>query len=279
MSESKKLSLSRRGALTSLAGLGLAASLLPTLARPAAAQTAAPAAGGKTFVMVHGANNGGYVWKYVAARLRAKGHMVYTPTLSGLADRSHLMSKDISLETHVMDVVNLIKWEDLRNITLVAHSYGGWPGSAVPERIGEAIGSIIFLDAFMPDDGRKGLDLNSPQSKKDVLAAIEKGEVSRPPRGGEPSPTMTPEDRAWLASKATAQPIGVSLDPIKLTGARDRIAKRAYIRARGYPNPNFDDAYNACKAKGYSVFEVPCGHSVQVEMPDRLTEILLQVSA
>lgn len=279
MSKDETLTPSRRSVIASVATVGVAGGLLAATRQPAFAQSAASTAGEKTFVLVHGANNGGYVWKYVAARLRAKGHVVYTPTLTGLADRSHLMSKDISLDTHVTDVVNLIKWQDLRNITLVAHSYGGWPGSAVPERIGEAIGSIVFLDAFMPENGQKGLDLNSPQSKKDVLAAVEKGEVSRPPRGGEPSPTMKPEDAAWLKSKATAQPIGVSLDPIKLTGARDRVAKRAFIRARGYPNPNFDDAYNACKAKGYNVFEVPCGHSVQVEMPDRLTEILLQVSA
>lgn len=277
MSDYETLALSRRGVIASAAAVGAAGLLLSSTAAPAQAQSAPQ--GGKTFVLVHGANNGGYVWKYVAGQLRAKGHSVYTPTLSGLADRSHLMSKDVTLETHVMDVVNLIKWESLSNVTLVAHSYGGWPGSAVPERIGEAIGSIVFLDAFMPENGMKGLDLNSPQSKKAVLAAVEKGEVSRPPRGGAPSPTMKPEDIAWLKSKATPQPIGVSLDPIKLTGARDRVAKRAYIRARGYPNPNFDDAYNACKAKGYSVFDLPCGHSVQVEMPDRLTEILLQVSA
>lgn len=274
--------LSRRSLIASAAALGATA----VLASQASAQSALPGAppatvspGGKTFVLVHGANNGSYVWRYVAPRLRAMGHAVYTPTLTGLADRSHLMSKDVTLETHVMDIVNLIKWEDLKNVTLVGHSYGGWPTSVVPERIGEALGSIVFLDAFMPDDGMKGLDLNSPQSKKDVLAAIEKGEVSRPPRGGEPSPTMKPEDAAWLKSKATAQPIGVSMDPVKLTGARDRVPKRAYIRARGYPNPNFDDAYNACKAKGYSMFEVPCGHSVMVEMPDRLLEILQQVAA
>ena len=278
MSDNETFAPSRRGVIASMAGLGLAGGFLAS-AKPAFAQSAAPRTGGKTFVLVHGANNGGYVWKYIAPRLQAAGHAVYTPTLTGLADRSHLMSKDVTLETHVMDIVNLIKWQDLRNVTLVAHSYGGWPASAVPERVGEALGSIVFLDAFMPDDGQKGLDLNSPQSKKDVLAAVEKGEMSRPPRGGEPSPTMKPEDTAWLRSKATAQPIGVSLDPIKLTGARDRVAKRAYIRARGYPNPNFDDAYNACKAKGYSVFDVPCGHSVQVEMPDRLLEILQQVSA
>lgn len=269
----------RRGVMASLAGVGVAAGLVSLSSAPTAAQAPATGEGGKTFVMIHGANSGGYTWKYVAARLRAKGHMVYTPTLTGLGERSHLMSKDISLETHILDVVNLIKWESLSNITLVAHSYGGWPGSGVPERIGEAIGSIVFVDAFMPQDGQKGLDLNSPKSKEDVLAALQKGEVSRPPRDSAPSENMSAADRAWLLSKQTPQPIGVSLDPIKLTGARDRVAKKTYVRARGYPNPNFDDAYNACKAAGWNVFDLPCGHSVQVEMPDRLTEILLTVAA
>jgi hypothetical protein len=188
------------------------------------------------------------------------------------------MSKDIRLETHIMDIVNLIKWEDLRNITLVAHSYGGWPVSAVPEHVGPAIGSIVFLDAFMPNDGQKGLDLNSPQSREAVLEAIRRGEVSRPPTPSTSS-RMSEADREWLRAKATPQPIGVSLDPIKLTGARDRIAKKSYIRARGYENPNFDSFYEDCKAAGWSVFDLPSGHNVQVEMPQQLMEILIKVAA
>jgi hypothetical protein len=82
-----------------------------------------------------------------------------------------------------------------------------------------------------------------------------------------------------LQAKATPQPIGVSLDPIKLTGARDRISRKTYIRARGCPNPNFDSFYEACKANGWAVFDVPSGHNVQVEMPDQLTEILLTSAA
>ncbi|MGE5539137.1 MAG: alpha/beta fold hydrolase [Gemmatimonas sp.] len=269
----------RRGFVGSVVGLGMGLGAAATLVGSGASRAQSGAMGGKTFVLVHGANNGGYVWKYVAPRLRAMGHTVYTPTLTGLADRSHLMSKDVTLETHIADVVNLIKWEDLSNVTLVNHSYGGWPGSGVPEKVGERIGSIVFLDAFMPENGQKGLDLNSPKSREDVLKAVQNGEVSRPPRDSERGPMMTAEDRAWLDSKATPQPIGVSLQPIALTGARDRIAKRAYIRARGYPNPNFDAAYDRCKAAGWNVFEVPCGHSVMIEMPDRLIEILLGVAA
>jgi pimeloyl-ACP methyl ester carboxylesterase len=264
----------RRNAILSAAALGTAAGLLPASLRPAGAQTETE----KTFVLVHGAYGGGYVWKYVAARLRAKGHRVFMPTLTGLGERSHLMSKDIRLETHILDIVNVIKWEDLRNITLVAHSYGGWPVSGVPERVGEAIGSIVFLDAFMPLDGQIGLDLNSPMSREAVLEAIRRGEVSRPPTPST-SKGMSEADREWLMAKATPQPIGVSLDPIKLSGARDRVAKKAYIRARNYPNPNFDSFYDTCKAAGWTMFDVPSGHNVQVEMPDRLTDILLTTAA
>ncbi len=264
----------RRSAILSATVLGAPAALLSASSQPIAAQTQ----GAKNFVLVHGAYGGGYVWKYVAARLRAKGHNVFTPTFTGLADRSHLMSKDIRLSTHITDIVNVIKWEDLRNVTLVGHSYGGWPISGVPEQVGDAIGSIVFLDAFIPSDGQKGLDLNSPRSRAAVLEAIARGEVSRPPTPST-SKGMSAADRDWLLTKATPQPIGVSLDPIKLTGARERVVKKAYIRARNFENPNFDAFYNTAKTGGWEVFDLPSGHNIQVEMPDRLTDILLTLTA
>ncbi len=274
MNNGSSIMPTRRSSLASIAAMGAAAGLLSASHSGSLAQTETK----KTFVLVHGAYGGGYVWKYVAALLRAKGHLVFTPTLTGLGDRSHLMSKDIRLETHIMDIVNLIKWEDLRNITLVAHSYGGWPVSGVAERVDDAIGSIVFLDAFMPANGQKGLDLNSPQSREAVLAAIKLGEVSRPPTPST-SKGMSEADSQWLLAKATPQPIGVSLDPIQLTGARDRIPRKAFIRARNFPNPNFDSFYDACKAAGWNVFDVPSGHNVQVEMPGQLTDILLTIAA
>lgn len=274
MNKTGDLMPTRRSSIASLAAMGAIGAMQAASSQDAMAQTEAA----KTFVLVHGAYGGGYVWRYVAARLRAKGHQVFAPTLTGLGDRSHLMSKDIRLETHIMDVVNLIKWEDLTNITLVAHSYGGWPVSGFAERVGDKIGSIVFLDAFMPADGQKGLDLNSPQSREAVLAAIKLGEVSRPPTPST-SKGMSASDQEWLLAKATPQPIGVSLDPIKLTGARDRIPRKAFIRARNFANPNFDSFYESCKAAGWTMFDVPSGHNVQVEMPDRLTEILLSLAA
>jgi hypothetical protein len=90
---------------------------------------------------------------------------------------------------------------------------------------------------------------------------------------------MTAGDREWLVSSATPQPIGVSLTPLTLTGARDKVAKKAYIRARGYLNPTYDAAYKTLQADAsWKLYELPCGHSVMIDMPDRLTEILLEMA-
>src|SRR5712664_3283110 len=196
----------------------------------------------KTLVLVHGASQGGWCWRRVSDRLERLGHKVFTPTLTGLCERSHLMSRDVDLEMHITDVVNVIKWESLENIggiVLVGHSYGGWVVSGVAEQVLPAISSIVFLDAFMPENGQKGLDLNSERSKAEIAAAVSKGEVSR----AAPPATVwnvNGKDLAWVDAKQTAQPLGVSFQPIKLTGARDRVAKKAYIRATGYANQVFD---------------------------------------
>src|ERR1700745_1102777 len=98
---------------------------------------------GKTFVLVHGAWHGGWCWRRVADLLEQKGHKGFTPTLTGVGDRSHLLSKDIVLDTHITDIVNLVKWEDLKDICLVVHSYGGWAGSGGPGQIGGG-GALVW---------------------------------------------------------------------------------------------------------------------------------------
>ena len=246
------------------------------LALEAKAQPAAPRR--HTFVLVHGASQGGWCWRRVADRLERRGHKVFTPTLTGLGERSHLMSRDVDLDMHISDIVNVIKWESLDDLVLVGHSYGGWVVSGVAEEILPAIRSIVFLDAFMPENGQRGLDLNSERSKAEIMRALEKGEISRP---APPATTwnVNEKDRAWVDAKQTAQPIGVSLKPIRLTGARERVAKKTYIRATRYENPNFDKFYAARKAdRTWRTYEVPCGHDVMIDMPDRLTEILEEVA-
>jgi pimeloyl-ACP methyl ester carboxylesterase len=229
-----------------------------------------------TFVLVHGAYGGGWVWRRVADKLSATGDKVYTPTLTGLADRSHLLSGQIDLDTHVADIANLIAWEGLEQVVLVGHSYAGWVISGVAEKCEKAIASLVFLDAFYPEDGQRGLDLSTPESRNAVLAAVDKGEVSRPAASqGATAPTMTEADRAWVKSKMTPQPIGVSLQPIRLSGARERIGTKVYVRA----SANRSALYDAHVARlqsdpSWRVHELPCGHMVMIEMPERLVEIL-----
>jgi pimeloyl-ACP methyl ester carboxylesterase len=252
------------------AGLGAAAA---SGVASANAQTAP-----KTFVLVHGAWHGGWCWRRVADVLQRQGHKVFTPTLTGLGERSHLMSRDFNLDTHITDVVNVFLWEDLKDAVLVGHSYAGWVISGVAERVLPRIGAIVFVDAFMPDDGARGLD-NTPEfSRRGILAAMEKGEASRPAPSAEFF-GVNEKDRAWVDSKTTPQPVGVALQPIRLTGARDRVAKKTYVRAAAYPQEMFDKYLGLCGAdKSWRTVEIPCGHDIMVDMPERLAEVLVEVS-
>jgi pimeloyl-ACP methyl ester carboxylesterase len=251
------------------AGLGVAA--VAGSATKSGAQTAQ-----KTFVLVHGAWHGGWCWRRVADRLEKQGHRVFTPTLTGLGERSHLMSPRIDLDTHINDVVNVLTWEDLRGVCLVAHSYGGWPVSGALEKILDRVASIVFLDAFVPEDGQKGFDFASDFSRKGTLEAQQKGDVARP---APPASAfhVNEKDRAWVDSKTTAQPLALAFSTIRLTGAREKVAKKTYIRAPVYPQPAFDKYYAAKKADpSWRTYEVPSGHDVMVDIPDRLVEILLE---
>ncbi len=134
----------------------------------------------KTFVLVHGAWHGGWCWRRVSDLLEKKGHKVFTPTLTGVGERSHLLSKDINLDTHITDIVNVFKWEDLKDVCLVVHSYGGWPGSGALEQIGDRVSSIVWLDAFKPENGQRGFDFSSEFSRKALLGGGREGRARAP---------------------------------------------------------------------------------------------------
>jgi pimeloyl-ACP methyl ester carboxylesterase len=236
MSEPEAPSLTRRGALSAAAATGIAA----LGSAPAIAQAR------KTFVLIHGAYHGGWCWRRVADLLEERNHKVFAPSLTGCGDRSHLISSSIVLDTHIADVVNIFKWEDLKDVCLCVHSYGGWPGTGALEEIGDRVSSIVWLDAFIPENGQRGVDYVSEFSRKALEAAVAKGEPGRsPPKSAQFG--VNPKDQAWVDSKLSWQPNGVALQPIKLTGAIQRVAKKIFIRAPGYKQPAFDKAYAACK--------------------------------
>ena len=231
-----------------------------------------------TFVLVHGAWHGGWCWRRVSDLLERQGHKVFTPTLTGLGDRSHLMSKDIRLATHVTDVVNLMKWEGLSGVVLCGHSYGGMVVSGVAEQMADAINSIVFLDAFVPENSDSMAALTSGAVRDNLKIAAERGDLGVPARSAAAF-LVKDKDQAWVDAMCVPQPIGTMTEKITLTGARERIGKKAYIRASAYPNPGFDTAYARVKADtSWRTYEVPCGHDVMVDMPERLTEILVEVA-
>ncbi len=235
--------------------------------------------GRRTFVLVHGAWHGGWCWRRVADLLERRGHAVFAPTLTGLGERSHLLSADINLDTHIADIVNLVKWERLSDCVLVAHSYGGFPVTGALERIAERVAAVVYLDAFLPADGQRSLDVASEFSRKATLEAIGEGAAGRRAPRAETF-GVNERDRAWVDAKLTAHPVGVALQPIRLSGAVERVPRKAYIRAPRYPQPAFDE-YFAVKKRDPSwlTYEVPCGHDVMIDMPERLCEILLEVAA
>jgi pimeloyl-ACP methyl ester carboxylesterase len=151
--------MERRDVLKTMAIAGLAAGASGTAAK---AQTAA-----QTFVLVHGAWHGGWCWSRVADRLRSAGHLVFTPTQTGLGDRKHLLSKDITLDTFTKDIANLIEAEELSNIVLVGHSFGGLAISGVADAMPDRIRHLVYLDSLIVEGGKKPFDILPP----DVVAA------------------------------------------------------------------------------------------------------------
>ena len=261
--------MTRRMALGAGAA-GLAMSMTQASAQPTAR---------KTFVLIHGAYHGGWCWRPTAEILESQGHKVYAPSLTGNGDRSHLLSKDINLDTQIADIVNLVKWEELKDICLVPHSYGGWPCSGALEEIHDRVASIVWLDAFKPKDGEKGTDYISEFSRKAMEEAVARGEPGRKPP---PAKTFSKseKDYAWIESKLTQQPNGPALQPIKLTGKRDMIAKKTYIRAPSYPQAAFDKALAECKADAswQTIVNDSSGHDVMIDQPQWLADVLLKVS-
>jgi pimeloyl-ACP methyl ester carboxylesterase len=232
----------------------------------------------RTFVLVHGAWHGGWCWQRVAARLREDGDSVFTPTLTGVGERAHLLRAGIDLNTHITDIVNVLKWEDLKDVVLCGHSYGGFVISGVAEQAAPLIRSIVFLDAFVPNNGESVQDLTGPAVREAIAKAVQDGDLAIAPRSAEAF-NVNPDDRAWVDRMSVGQPIATFIDKIALTGARDHIARKSYIRAAYYANPGFDKALAAARAdSSWRTYDVPCGHDVMVDMPERLSEILLETA-
>jgi Alpha/beta hydrolase family len=264
----------RRMIGTGAVGVGVLALASGEVVGEARAQSAP-----KTFVLIHGAWVGGWYWRRVSDLLEKKGHKVFSPTLTGLGERSHLLSKDINLDTHVTDIVNVIKWEGLNDICFVAHSYAGFPASGALEEIGDRVSSIVWLDAMKPENGDRFVDLLPEPRRAPLLAAFEKGEPGLKAPKAEFF-LVNEKDRALVDEKATPQPTSTLVQPVKLSGAREKVTKKTYIRVTRYASPGLDKALEKCKAdKSWTVVETNApGHIVMLDAPQWLADQLFQAA-
>jgi len=228
-----QLNITRRRIIRMVAtGAGLVASASSgTFVASATAQMAA-----QNVCSDPGETCGGWYWRRVADLLEWRGHKVFSPTLTGLGEHSHLLSKSIDMDTHITDIVNLFNWEGLD----VAHSYGGAPGSGALEHIGGHVSSIVWLDALKLASGQSVLDVISDSLRKRVQAAADKGELSVSPPPKFSAIVVNEKDQTFVDSKLTPHPIRTYKQTIKLSGAIEKVKNKTYIRIPKYPAPTFD---------------------------------------
>jgi pimeloyl-ACP methyl ester carboxylesterase len=229
------------------------------------------------FVLVHGAWHGGWCYSRVAQLLTAEGHLVFTPTLTGVGERAHLYSRSINLTTHVTDIVNVIKWERLENVVLVGHSYGGMVVTGVADAISEKVASLVYLDAFLPHDNQSLLDLVPPERAQAMRdSATELNDFAVPPIAAAVF-AVNEADRDWVDSLCTPHPFATLSQRLKLTGGVARITNKAYVLATGRAGA-FNRFRDSVKTDPHwTTYELPCGHDVMIDLPAETAAILLRL--
>ena len=234
-----------------------------------------------TYLLVHGAWHGGWCWTRVARTLRDAGHDVYTPTLTGLGERAHLAGPDVDLECHINDVLGVIDNEELSDIVLCGHSYGGQVTTPVLDRRVNKFRAAIWLDAFVPTDGQSLMDGWPPERAQHI-----REQVATTGEGWkiEPMPpdyfgVMREEDADWVTRRCVAQPIKTFSQAVYLSGAWESVPTKMYLLAENHPNSSFDRfSIPLSKKPDWDVRVVAAGHDVMIDTPDLLAEIFLELS-
>lgn len=257
----------RGSAALSAATLGTAAT------RDASAAVSAPSA---TILVAHGAWSAGWVWKKMHPLMSAAGIRLVTPTCTGLGERVHLATREVGLETHVQDLLNVVKFEDLNGFVLLGHSYGGMVATQLADRIPEKITRLVYLDAFVPQDGQSLLDLQGADGAKAFRERVQAGDGWRAQPNPAPADT-SPEDLAWINERRVAQPAKCFETRVRLTRGDTKIP-RTYIRCmRTYGNEAFAQFAARAKREGWPNHEMDASHSPHVTAPEALAALLKRV--
>lgn len=225
-------------------------------------------------VLVHGGWHGGWAWREVEDLLRARGHRVFSPTMTGLGERAHLAHADITPDLHVEDIVGVLRANELTDVTLVGHSYGGFIIAGVASRMPDRVSALVYLDAFVPTaSGQSAFSIGTPERAAEVRASMTGGYLV-PPTGFDRW-TADPDKRAWLASRTTPHPIRCFSEGPTLTGAERTIARKMHIictRHRPSPFWAFDDRY--ADDPGWETARLDCLHDAMVELPEATADLI-----
>ena len=233
-----------------------------------------------TFILVHGAWHGSWCWARVRRALANRGHEVFTPTLSGVGERSHLLAREIDLQVHVDDVANLIRWEALDAVILCGHSYGGCVISGVAQAVPDRIAALVYLDAFLLEDGECLHDLLPAEQRGMQLSlADEHGEGWRVPPIPAEIFNVNARDRDWVDRQCTPQPLATFQQPLRQTGGASPVARNHFIFASDWEGTPFIGSCDRAKARGWTTSEIACGHDVMLDDPEALTAELIAVAA
>ena len=228
------------------------------------------------FVLVHGAWHGGWCWRRVADILRARGHRVTTPTMTGLGERAHLLSKDITLQTFCDDLVAHLEFEEVGNAVLVGHSFGGAPISQAAERCGDRIDRLVYLDAAVLFDGETPLDPAAPDVRaiRRQLAQDSSGGLTLPTPPAEAMGVRQRDDAAWIERMMTPHPFRTMETPLALGGPPGAGKPASYVVCT---DPLYDKlvyARGRAQDLGWDMLEIAGGHDAMVTSPDALADLL-----
>lgn len=223
-----------------------------------------------TFLVVHGAWSAGWAWKKMRPLVRALGHEIFTPTCTGLGERFHLGTPEVDLEAHVLDIRAVLEAEDLHDVVLIGHSYGGMVATVVADRVPERIARLVYLDAFVPEDGQAVRDI--------VPAGVPRPDIDETNWRAPPNP-MPPdtrvEDLAWALPRRVGQPRKTFAQPARLTGAMTRLPRTYIYCTRIGPGDMFGQfAARARSNSAWGFHELDASHNPHITMPETLAALL-----
>ncbi len=231
-----------------------------------------------TYVLVHGAWHGGWCWRRVEQRLRQAGHRVFTPTCTGLGERSHLISRDLTLDTLTDDICNVIAFEELSDVVLVGHSFGGIVISGVADRIPERLRRLVYLDALLVQPGQTPFDILPPEAaaERKRMAQKTSGGLSLPVPPASSFAVTDPEDAAWVDRRLTPHPFSLYASPLNIRNPVGNGLPRSYIACTEPPYPVLRGVWEWVRQQSdWEWLEIAAGHDAMVTAPEELTRMLL----